>query len=146
MISTCTNYLDMVDYMYKPKWLVANPQEDKDEKECRNGLYRPPADYGGLGCIQSYCLQHHKENECSAEKGTSHSTDHSRQSQSNMVRRSLLTDNRKKGDRIMNETKTNISLELLLLNDLLRANAIDKDIYDKATQKIVSAKKEKQAA
>ena len=63
-----------------------------------------------------------------------------------MVRRSLLTDNRKKGDRIMNETKTNISLELLLLNDLLRTKAIDKDIYDKAAQKIVSAKKEKQAA
>lgn len=32
--------------------------------------------------------------------------------------------------------KTNISLELLLLNDLLRTNVIDKEIYDKATQKI----------
>lgn len=46
----------------------------------------------------------------------------------------------------MNEKNINLSLELLLLNDLLRTNAIDKDIYDKAAQKIVSAKKEKQAA
>ena len=46
----------------------------------------------------------------------------------------------------MNEKKTKISLELLLLNDLLRTKAIDKEIYDKATQKIVSAKKEKPAA
>ena len=46
----------------------------------------------------------------------------------------------------MNEKKTNISLELLLLNDLLRTKAIDKDIHDKAAQKIVFAKKEKQAA
>ena len=46
----------------------------------------------------------------------------------------------------MNEKKTNISLELLLLNDLLRTKAIDKEIYDKAAQKIVSAKKDKQAA
>ena len=46
----------------------------------------------------------------------------------------------------MNEKKTSISLELLLLNDLLRTKAIDKEIYDKAAQKIVSAKKEKQAA
>lgn len=46
----------------------------------------------------------------------------------------------------MTEQKTNISLELLLLNDLLRTNAIDKDIYDKAAQKIVSIEKDKQAA
>ena len=46
----------------------------------------------------------------------------------------------------MNEKKTKISLELLLLNDLLRAKVIDKEIYDKAAQKIVSTKKEKQAA
>ena len=46
----------------------------------------------------------------------------------------------------MNEKKTNISLELLLLKDLLRTKAIDKDIYDKAARKIVSAEKEKQAA
>ncbi len=32
--------------------------------------------------------------------------------------------------------KTNISLELLLLNDLFRANVIDKEIYDRAAQKI----------
>ena len=46
----------------------------------------------------------------------------------------------------MNETKTNISLELLLLNDLLRAKAIDKELYDTAAQKIVSARKATQAA
>lgn len=32
--------------------------------------------------------------------------------------------------------KTNISLELLLLNDLLRTKVIDKEIYDKAVTKI----------
>lgn len=32
--------------------------------------------------------------------------------------------------------KANISLELLLLNDLLRTNVIDKEIYDKAVAKI----------
>ena len=32
--------------------------------------------------------------------------------------------------------KTNISLELLLLNDLLRTKVIDKEIYDKAVDKI----------
>lgn len=31
---------------------------------------------------------------------------------------------------------TNVSLEFLLLNDLLQANVIDKEIYDKAIQKI----------
>ena len=31
---------------------------------------------------------------------------------------------------------TSISLELLLLNDLLNTNVIDKDLYDKAAQKI----------
>lgn len=36
----------------------------------------------------------------------------------------------------MNEKKTSISLELLLLNDLLRTEAIDKEIYDKAVAKI----------
>ena len=41
----------------------------------------------------------------------------------------------------MNEKKVNISLELLLLNDLLRIKAIDKDTYDKAAQKIISAEK-----
>lgn len=35
----------------------------------------------------------------------------------------------------MNE-KVNISLELLLLNDLLRTKVIDKEIYDKALIKI----------
>lgn len=48
----------------------------------------------------------------------------------------------KKGGNGMNEKNINLSLELLLLNDLLRTNAIDKDIYDKAAQKIVSAKKQ----
>ncbi len=46
----------------------------------------------------------------------------------------------------MNEKKTTIPLEILLLNDLLRTKAIDKEIYDKAVQKILSAKKEKQTA
>jgi hypothetical protein len=41
----------------------------------------------------------------------------------------------------MNKERTNISLELLLLNDLLRTKAIDKEIYDKAAQKIKSAKR-----
>lgn len=34
--------------------------------------------------------------------------------------------------------KTNISLELLLLNDLLRTKVIDKEIYEKAVAKINS--------
>ncbi len=37
----------------------------------------------------------------------------------------------------MNDSKTIIALELLLLNDLLRSNTIDKDMYDKAAQKIL---------
>lgn len=32
--------------------------------------------------------------------------------------------------------KTNISLEILLLNDLLRTKVIDKEIYDNAVAKI----------
>ncbi len=44
----------------------------------------------------------------------------------------------------MNKEKTTISLELLLLNELLRTQAIDQDIYDKAVQRIVSIKKSKQ--
>lgn len=44
----------------------------------------------------------------------------------------------------MNKEKTTISLELLLLNDLLRTKAIDKDIYDKAAQKIISIKRSAQ--
>lgn len=40
----------------------------------------------------------------------------------------------------MNTEKTIISLELLLLNDLLRTNAIDRDTYDQAAQKIISSK------
>jgi hypothetical protein len=33
---------------------------------------------------------------------------------------------------------TNISLQLLLLNDLLRTNIIDKDLYDRAAQQITT--------
>lgn len=45
-----------------------------------------------------------------------------------------------------NSTSTNISLELLLLNDLFRTNVIDKEIYDKAAQKIEAIKNENRAA
>ena len=38
--------------------------------------------------------------------------------------------------------KTTISLELLLLNDLLRAKVIDKEIYGKAVAKINAIKKQ----
>ena len=44
----------------------------------------------------------------------------------------------------MNQNKTTISLELLLLNDLLRVKAIDKDIYDKAVHMISSIKEQAQ--
>ena len=37
----------------------------------------------------------------------------------------------------MKETKTKISLEILLLNDLLRTKVIDKEIYDKSVQEIL---------
>ncbi len=46
----------------------------------------------------------------------------------------------------MKDNNTYISLEILLLNDLFQRNVIDKDIYDKAAQKITSARKEKEAA
>ena len=46
----------------------------------------------------------------------------------------------------MNKNQTNISLELLLLNDLLRTKVIDKSVYDMAVQKITTTQKEKQAA
>ncbi len=46
----------------------------------------------------------------------------------------------------MNKENTTISLELLLLNDLLRTGAVDKEIYDQAAQKIVTSQKDKQAA
>lgn len=39
----------------------------------------------------------------------------------------------------MNNENTSISLELLLLNDLLHTKAIDKNIYDQALRKILSA-------
>ena len=41
----------------------------------------------------------------------------------------------KRSVQLMKE-KANISLELLLLNDLLRTEVIDKEIYDKAVAKI----------
>ncbi len=46
----------------------------------------------------------------------------------------------------MNDKNTYVPLEILLLNDLLHSNAIDKDIYDKALQMIVSPEKEVKAA
>ena len=46
----------------------------------------------------------------------------------------------------MKEKNTNTSLQILMLNDLLRTNAIDKDIYDRAVAKINSIKKEAQVA
>lgn len=46
----------------------------------------------------------------------------------------------------MKEKNTNASLQLLMLNDLLRTNVIDKDIYDRAVAKINSIKTEAQAA
>lgn len=41
---------------------------------------------------------------------------------------------------------TNISLQILMLNDLLYTNVIDKDIYDKAVQKIEAINNQHQAA
>lgn len=46
----------------------------------------------------------------------------------------------------MDTSKITATLKLLLLNDLLRTNAIDHDIYDRAVKKIENEKKEKQAA
>lgn len=40
----------------------------------------------------------------------------------------------------------NISLQILMLNDFLRTNVIDKEIYDKVVQKIEAIKKQPQAA
>lgn len=40
--------------------------------------------------------------------------------------------------------KTTISLEILLLNDLLRTNVIDKEIYDQASKKLY-ARRENEA-
>lgn len=45
----------------------------------------------------------------------------------------------------MNNT-TNLSLQLLLLNDLFQTKAIDEEIYNKAKEKIVTIKKETKAA
>ena len=46
----------------------------------------------------------------------------------------------------MDDKKTNISLLLLVLNDLFRAEAIDRDIYDKAAHTIASSEKGKQTS
>jgi len=46
----------------------------------------------------------------------------------------------------MDQNEINISLELLVLNDLLRGNAIDKEIYDKAVQTINGQNKTTTAA
>lgn len=45
----------------------------------------------------------------------------------------------------MENKDTNISLQLLLLNDLLRTGTIDKDVYDKAVVRISSARTGSQA-
>lgn len=42
--------------------------------------------------------------------------------------------------------KTTISLQILMLNDLLRTKVIDEEIYKMAITKIEAANKEKQAA
>lgn len=42
--------------------------------------------------------------------------------------------------------KINISLSILLLNDLLNTNVIDKDVYDKAVKKILSEEDNMKAA
>ena len=41
----------------------------------------------------------------------------------------------------MNKNKADISLEILLLNDLLRSNKIDETIYNMAASKITAIKK-----
>ena len=41
----------------------------------------------------------------------------------------------------MSKKKTELSLELLLLNDLRRTNAIDETIYNMAANKIMAIKK-----
>ena len=41
----------------------------------------------------------------------------------------------------MNKDKTDLSLEMLLLNDLLRTNSIDETIYNMAAKKIMAIKK-----
>lgn len=38
----------------------------------------------------------------------------------------------------MNEQKTIISLKILILNELLHNNVIDKDTYDQAAKKIIA--------
>lgn len=45
----------------------------------------------------------------------------------------------------MNNTPK-ISLELLILNDLLRTNVIDKNLYDRATQKLETINPETKVA
>lgn len=39
------------------------------------------------------------------------------------------------------EAETAISLKILILNDLLRVNAIDKDMYDEAVKRILAEEK-----
>lgn len=46
----------------------------------------------------------------------------------------------------MNQNEISLSLELLLLNDLLRIKAIDKDVYEKAVQTISEQNKATTAA
>ena len=41
----------------------------------------------------------------------------------------------------LNKEKTELSLEMLLLNDLLRSNSIDETIYNMAANKIMAIKK-----
>ena len=42
----------------------------------------------------------------------------------------------------MPKEKTELSLEILVLNDLLRTNTIDQDLYDKALKKLSSSENE----
>lgn len=46
----------------------------------------------------------------------------------------------------MDTRKITATLKLLLLNDLLRAKAIDQEIYDRAVKKIEDTEAESQAA